>query len=207
MTTTAPAKVTAALHGVTKTFDGRKVLDDVSFAFQPATRYVVTGRSGCGKSTLLNLLAGYLEPDLGRVSPAVATGYLFQDELLFSSLTVRQNLGLRLTALGLSDHQRRTTEALARAEVGGLIDNPVSQLSGGERQRVQLATLLVASPQLVLMDEPTSKLDAETRLDVGGAVLELFADQTVVVVSHEERSPLSDGAIRLRLQDGRLDHD
>jgi ABC-type multidrug transport system ATPase subunit len=198
---------TAALEGVTKCFGSRKVLTDVTMAFAPATRYVITGRSGCGKSTLLNLLAGYTAPDAGQVSGASARGYLFQDELLLTKLTVRQNLAIRLAALGVPAglHAELTVDALARANVADLIDDEVAHLSGGERQRVQVAMLLVADPALVLMDEPTSKLDAGNRLEIARAVTELFADRTVLIVSHEERSPLAEGAVRLNLHEGRLD--
>lgn len=195
-----------ALHGVTKRFGGRAVLDDLTFEFAERTRYVISGPSGCGKSTLLNVLAGYVTPDSGRLTTPRSVGYLFQDELLFSNLTVRQNLMIRQAALFGSEPPEPylVEHALKRANVEALIDHPVSHLSGGERQRVQFAVLLMASPELVLLDEPTSRLDPHNSEDIAAAATELFGDSTVIVVSHDEHTPLLRGAEKLVLRDGAL---
>ncbi|MFT4034611.1 MAG: ABC transporter ATP-binding protein [Patulibacter sp.] len=197
---------TATLTGVSKRYGGQAVLDGVSCEFAPATRYVVRGSSGSGKSTLLNLLAGYLEPDAGSVERPASIGYLFQDELLFGNLTARENLMVRLAALKAPREtwQPRLLEALDRVQLAEKADEVAAMLSGGERQRVELAGLLLAEPQLVLMDEPTSRLDAENQRSVAQAVDQLFGAVTVVVVTHAEHTPLAQGACALRLEGGQL---
>lgn len=208
--TAAPAvdtQVTAALHGVSMAFGGRPVLRDVSARFAAGTTYVLRGPSGAGKSTLLNLLAGYLEPDRGRVTRAASTGYVLQDDMLFSALTVRQNLQVRGAALGLTPAEREPLllRCLERANVLPLADASVAHLSGGERQRVQLASLLMAPVDLLLLDEPTSRLDPANRRELAAAVRELFAGRTLLVVTHDEDSPFAGGnAVALALRDGRI---
>jgi ABC-type multidrug transport system ATPase subunit len=201
-------KSTASLHRVSKGFGQRTILEDLTFAFEPATRFVVRGPSGCGKSTLLNLLAGYLQPDAGRVTPAQSTGYVLQDEMLFSTLTVRQNLLVRASALGLGPDTAMplVLDCLRRTNVAPLADATVAHLSGGERQRVQLAGLLLASVDLLLLDEPTSKLDSSNRRGIADVVSEVFRDRTVIVVTHDDDSPFAEDAVLLELRDGTLAH-
>lgn len=195
-----------SLQGVSKRFRGRPVLDHVSYDFAPATRYVIRGASGTGKSTLLNLLAGYLDPDEGTVRVDGPVGYLFQDEMLFGNLTARENLQVRLAALGVAVGERDVLleQALRRVGVETHADETVAVLSGGERQRVELAGLLLAAPRLVLMDEPTSRLDEANQQNVATAVDELFSGLTVIVVTHATDSPLASGAVSLRLEGGHL---
>jgi ABC-type multidrug transport system ATPase subunit len=168
------------LTSVTKRWGERAVLSDVTFTFEPATTYVVAGPSGAGKTTLLNLVAGYVTPDAGVVQAPAQIGYLFQDDLLFSALTARDNVLLR--AALISDR----TSLAARVEsclgaVGMLdrADQPAAVLSGGERQRVQLANLIAY----------------------------VFGHATCVIVSHDEYLAKEIGAAqKLLLENGDLIH-
>jgi len=183
----------------------RVVLSDVSVAIEPGQIAVVVGRSGSGKSTLLNLIAGIDRPTSGRVvvdgTDLTALdedartrfrrrriGFVFQFFNLIPLLTVEENLRLPLELNGMAD-----AAGLARArgllERVGLGDRGASlpdRLSGGEQQRVAIARALIHEPALILADEPTGTLDAET----AAAVLALLdglareAGKTVVMVTH-----------------------
>ncbi len=203
-----PGPAVELLH-VSKTYregdSERAVLSDVSVAIEPGEIAVLVGRSGSGKSTLLNLIAGIDRPTSGRVvvdgTDLTALdedartrfrrrriGFVFQFFNLIPLLTVEENLLLPLDLNGMND-----TVGLARArgllERVGLGDRGASlpdRLSGGEQQRVAIARALVHDPALILADEPTGTLDAET----AAAVLALLdglareAGKTVVMVTH-----------------------
>ncbi len=198
----------AALDAVTKRWGAVRVLDGVTFEFEAGVTYVVSGRSGAGKTTLLNLLAGYVRPDGGTIRVPEPVGYLFQDDILFSGLTARENVLLRAGLHAPGGEVRSTVdhclEAVGMTRRG---DERVAVLSGGERQRVQLATVLAGTPDLVLLDEPTASLDPHTRRHVATLLAEVFAQVTCVVVSHDERLADEIGDVeRLVLEDGELTH-
>ncbi|WP_062136103.1 ATP-binding cassette domain-containing protein [Demequina aestuarii] len=198
----------AALVEVSKRWNEKVVLDDVSFVFEPGTTYVVAGRSGAGKSTLLNVLAGYAQPDHGTVAAPSATSYLFQEDILFSTLSARDNVRLRAALhVPADDVEDATDHCLDALGMRGRGGDPVAVLSGGERQRVQLASVLASSPQLVLLDEPTASLDPQTRREVAAVFHSVFATMTCVIVSHDDRlaQEIVD-AVPLVLREGSLVH-
>jgi putative ABC transport system ATP-binding protein len=203
-----PGPAVELLH-VSKTYregdSERAVLDDVSVAIEPGEIAVLVGRSGSGKSTLLNLIAGIDRPTSGRVvvdgTDLTALdedtrtrfrrrriGFVFQFFNLVPLLTVEENLLLPLELNGLADAAgvARARRLLERVGLGGRGASLPDRLSGGEQQRVAIARALVHEPALVLADEPTGTLDAETATAVL-ALLDGLAREggkTVVMVTH-----------------------
>ena len=183
-----------------------------------STSVAIVGPSGSGKSTLLRVIAGversargrlevggdtWLDTDAGVFAPAWerGVGWVPQDDLLFPHLSVRQNLGYA------GADEPRTSEVARLLEVEHLLERRPRRLSGGERQRVALGRALLASPKLLLMDEPFAALDRTLRADVARRVRKWADDHSLplVLVSHddedssvlaEERWVLSEGGVR-----------
>jgi len=170
----------------------------------PAGRFVsVVGPSGCGKSTLLGLVSGLLPPTVGEVTllgsrvTGVRTdvGFIFQRDALLPWRTVRENVELPLRFRGERD-PARAKEWIVRVGLGPFIDNYPHELSGGMRKRAQLAQSLVRDPSVLLMDEPFSALDVQTRNLMENELLNLWgaSGKTVLFITHdlEEAIALSD---------------
>ncbi|MBI4236731.1 MAG: ABC transporter ATP-binding protein [Chloroflexi bacterium] len=159
--------------------------------------WAVIGPSGCGKTTLLYLLAGLRLPQEGTVEardapvrgPRRETGLILQDHGLLPWATARQNiqLGLRIRGLSARESARLADTWLARLGLAGLTDRYPGQLSGGQRQRVAIARTLALEPDLLLMDEPFSSLDALTREGFQSLALELGVARglSTVLVTHD----------------------
>lgn len=199
---------------------GRFHLDHISFTV-PAGRYaVLMGRTGCGKTTLLEAVAG-LRPvaagrivlgdrDVTRLDPAArGVGYVPQDGALFQTMTVRDNLAFSLTIRGAAPEV--VAERVARLadwlDVRHLLDRRAVGLSGGETQRVALGRALAFEPAVLLMDEPLSSLDEETRDRLVGLLRDLrrAGNVTVLHVSHSRHEAEQLGDYVIRLQDGRVE--
>jgi lipoprotein-releasing system ATP-binding protein len=183
------------------------VLADVSFRLGPGERLVVMGPSGSGKSTLLSIVGGIDEPTAGSVwldgvDPASlsaderaayrnrSVGFVFQDHHLLAGCTALDNVLLPLLARGrITDAMiARGRELLERVGLGSRAGHEPAALSGGERQRVAVARALVAGPRLILADEPTGQLDAETAAGIADLLVRLAAETNamLVVVTHAE---------------------
>ncbi len=195
------------LEKLSKTFDNKEILKKVDFEFEKGNCYVISGESGCGKTTMLNLIAGYLEPDSGCIikEDNVRIDYLFQDEILFSNLTVKENMFLKYTCLSedLKSFENDSLRILKKFNIDDLIHRKVALLSGGERQRVQLANVMLSEPDLILMDEPTSKLDKRNKHQIIESINSNFRDKTLIIVSHEYEERY-DNMIKLKLKGGQL---
>lgn len=166
------------LEHVTLATGGQALIRDLSLTVRPREVVTVTGPSGSGKSSLLAFIGGHLDPAFaaagriylnGRDITALPphrrrAGILFQDALLFPHMSVGANLGFGLPA-GLGRGRRRAVieAALAEAELDGFYDRDPATLSGGQRARVALMRTLLAEPDVLLLDEPFSTLDAELR--------------------------------------------
>lgn len=213
------------LEGVHKSYhEGDRSLDvlvDVSAHIRPGAWVTLLGPSGSGKSTLLNLISGIDQPDRGTVSVAGTDltalserertrfrrhhiGFVFQFFNLLPTLTVEENLRLPLELAGGAhslDPRERTHALLERVGLADRRDARPDRLSGGERQRVAIARALAHAPEVVLADEPTGNLDAETGERVIGLLEELVRAQgtTLVVVTHSaELAARSDRVLELR---------
>ncbi len=217
-----------ALRHVSKSYreaDTRRVvLEDVNLDVERGEFVAVTGRSGTGKSTLLNLISGIDVPDSGAIvldgvdltalderertlKRRHAVGFVFQFFNLIPTLSVAENLMLPLELIGsYPDAARdRVTTMLERVDLASRAESFPDRLSGGEQQRVAVARALVHEPDLVLADEPTGNLDAET----GRMVLTLLCDmsrdagKTLIIVTHSEEAAARAGRV-LRIEDGRI---
>ena len=202
----------------------RVVLDDVSLAIPRGEFVAVMGRSGTGKSTLLNLISGIDVADSGTIllddtdlsalgerdrtlKRRHAVGFVFQFFNLIPTLSVAENLMLPLELIGSpADAAReRVANMLQRVDLATRAESFPDRLSGGEQQRVAVARALVHEPDLVLADEPTGNLDAET----GRSVLALLCDmsrdagKTLIIVTHSEEVAARAGRV-LRIEDGRV---
>lgn len=192
---------TLIVKNLSKQFDGRGALDNVSFEVNAGEFLSILGPSGCGKTTLLRILIGLLEPDSGTVlldgedithaSPDKRSmGIVFQNYALFENMTVLKNVeyALRLRK-DLKDKSREI--ALRMIDQVGLnehMDKYPSQLSGGQQQRVAIARTLALSPSIILFDEPMSALDVATRLSLREELLRIKKESgtTMIYITHDQ---------------------
>jgi len=207
-----------ALDGVTCTFVSRDdpgqrytAVRDVTLAIAPGEFVSVVGPTCCGKSTLLNVGAGLLEPSAGTVEVFgqplsginARAGYMFQAEALMPWRSALGNVMAGLQFRGMPDAQAReqAEEWLRRVGLGGFGDRYPHQLSGGMRKRVGLAQTLILDPDIILMDEPFSALDIQTRQLMENEVLELWAAsrKAVLFITHDldEAIAMSDRVVVL----------
>lgn len=191
------------------TFSGVR---DLSLTGKRGELLVLVGHSGCGKTTALNLMGGLIHPTTGSVSvlgtsPAQARsemGYMFARDALYPWRTARQNveLGMELAHVGKAERRERSMEMLRRVGLEAAADRYPWQLSQGMRQRAALARTWVMKPALILMDEPFSALDAQTRDVVRDEFLDVWSQerQTVVFVTHDlnEALLIADRVVAMR---------
>ena len=205
------------LDRVGKTYpNGVRALDGISLDVAPGEILVVIGGSGCGKSTMLRAISGLDTPSQGKVvldgmaitAPHEQIGIIFQEPRLLPWLRVADNVGFGLEQYPKVERKARVTRALERV---GLTDKAKvwpRELSGGQAQRVAIARALVPRPQVLLLDEPFSALDAFTRADLQDHLLDLWADlkPTLIVVTHdvEEAIVLADRIMVMRPHPGRV---
>jgi NitT/TauT family transport system ATP-binding protein len=195
---------------VTKTFGtGYTALRDVDLVIRPHRFVALVGPSGCGKSTSLGLIAGLDVPTSGTVTvrgkPVAGisdgVGFLFQRDALLPWKTVRENVGLPLLLRGVpkAEAQERTADFISRVGLRGFEGLYPHELSGGMRKRVALAQTLVYDPEILLMDEPFSALDVQTRNLMEDELLALWqgSGKTVIFVTHdlEEAIALADEVV------------
>ncbi|GIX24636.1 MULTISPECIES: ABC transporter ATP-binding protein [Caldimonas] len=210
---TAPA---LSLQGITCTFVSREdktqrytAVRDVHLDIAPGEFVSVVGPTGCGKSTLLNVAAGLLAPSSGRVEvfgqPLVGintrAGYMFQADSLMPWRTAIDNVMAGLQFRGVPDARAQAEHWLKRVGLGGFGDRYPHQLSGGMRKRTSLAQTLVLDPDIILMDEPFSALDIQTRQLMENEVLQLWAEKkkAVLFITHDldEAIAMSDRVVVL----------
>src|SRR5512138_426401 len=199
-------------------FGALDVLDDVSFTVRAGEVVAIVGPSGCGKSTLLSILGGLLQPSKGaaelRGAPPAGSlnplTFVFQDFALLPWCTVEDNVAFPLEHAGLSPSQRRAVidDALRRTGLTDFRGAYPKQLSGGMRQRVGIARALGVRPAILLMDEPLSALDSQTRELLMEDFVRLLADGAMgaVYVTHnlEEAVRLADRIVVLSRRPGRV---
>lgn len=215
-----PVRGRLELSGITRRFaaDGCPALDSVSVTCEPGEFVVLVGPSGCGKSTLLNVAAGFQKPDAGIVTldgkavrgPGPDRAMVFQEHGLFPWLSAADNVGFGLKMAGVprSEREDRVAVALELVHLSHARNKLIHELSGGMRQRVSIARALVMNPAVLLMDEPFSALDAQTRTLLHEQMQELWlaTRKTVLFVTHSvgEAVRLADRIIILHSHPGRV---
>jgi ABC-type nitrate/sulfonate/bicarbonate transport system ATPase subunit len=198
-----------SLRGVSVTLGGLPVLQNLTLDVRAGEFVVLVGPSGCGKTTLLNVLSGAQPPSSGELTISGDRRMVYQHDGLFPWLTVRQNIDLGLR--GLADKAQRAREQAELLALIGLDDFAAHyphQLSGGMRQRVELARALAGHSDILLMDEPFSALDYQTRLRMRRELGRLLSlrPRTVVFVTHdiEEAAQLADRILVLTERPARI---
>jgi sulfonate transport system ATP-binding protein len=206
-----------SLKRVGKTYpNGVRALDAITLDVAPGEIVAVIGGSGCGKSTLLRAVGGLDAPTQGSIAldgapvtkPHEKIGIVFQESRLLPWLRVADNVGFGIEGRPKSERQKRVSFALDRVGLSDKAGVWPRELSGGQAQRVAIARALVPRPQVLLLDEPFSALDAFTRVDLQDHLLNLWAEfkPTLILVTHdvEEAVVLADRIVVMRPQPGRL---
>ena len=207
------------VNAVSKRFGDVVAVDDIGFEVGQAEIISLLGPSGCGKTTTLRLIAGFESPDSGRIAIAGQdmqgkrpyernVGLLFQDYALFPHMTVEQNVayGLRHRGFDRSVIPRRTGEMLELVKLSGLEKRRPAHLSGGQQQRVALARALATEPEVMLLDEPLSALDAKLRQELRVELKEILnaVGSTTIVVTHDQEEAMSLAERVIVMDQGRI---
>lgn len=211
------------LDAITKSFGlgpaKATAVDRVSLTIEPGELFFLLGPSGCGKTTLLRMIAGFIEPSGGRIlfqgkdvthTPPNKrnTGMVFQSYALWPHMTVEQNVafGLTVRKVPSAAKERSVAEALEAVQMTPYAKRKPTQLSGGQQQRVALARALVIRPDVLLLDEPLSNLDAKLRTDLRSEIRRICksAGLTTVYVTHDQKEALSMADRIAIMQSGRI---
>jgi NitT/TauT family transport system ATP-binding protein len=174
-----------------------KAIENVNFSIEKGEFVSIIGPSGCGKSTLLNIISGLLKPSDGKIiyidkdinNRLDKMGYMFQKDYLFKWLSVRSNvlLGLKIKGLDNEENIKRADKLLDNYQLSKFKNHKPAELSGGMRQRVALIRTLALNPDVLLLDEPFSALDYQTRLKVCDDVKSIIKREgkTAIMVTHD----------------------
>jgi len=194
------------LEGISKSFGRFAAVRPIRLEIRPGEFFAILGPSGCGKSTLLRMIAGYEQPDAGRVFLGETDitslrpqdrgiGMVFQNYALFPHMTVFENVafGLRARKVSGGSIREQVAAALESVSLSGKSDSSVPALSGGEQQRVAVARALVIRPRVLLFDEPLSNLDIALRLQTREEIrtLQRATGITTVYVTHDQGEAMS----------------
>jgi len=198
--------VSIRIENAVKVFGQVRAVDNVSLKIERGELFFLLGPSGCGKTTLLRMIAGFYHPDGGRilfddrdvshVPPHKRnTGMVFQNYALWPHMTVRENLtfGLEMRHVSAAERRERVERALDIVQMREYAARSPNQLSGGQQQRVALGRALVLEPDVVLMDEPLSNLDARLRLEMREQIKRIHEELglTMVYVTHDQEEAMS----------------
>ncbi len=190
----------------------------LSLDIQPGEFVAIVGQSGCGKSTLLSLIAGILMPTEGDVlvdqkpvtGPSPTCGYMLQHDHLFEWRTILENvlLGAEIMGRPKDESRNRAEDLLRRYGLGDFMDHYPHQLSGGMRQRAALARTMCTGPDILLLDEPFSALDFQTRLALADEAADILRREgkTVILVTHDisEAISMADRVVVMSRRPGRI---
>ncbi len=200
------------IHYAYHTMEGEtKALSDISFSVNPGEFTVIVGPSGCGKSTLLSLISGLIRPETGSIllngkelkESTTNIGYMLQHDHLFEWRTIYHNvlLGLEIQHTLSASTRKRANQLLETYDLSQFANAKPSELSGGMRQRAALIRTLVLEPEILLLDEPFSALDYQTRLTVSDDIGQIIrsSGRTALLVTHDlsEAVSLADRVIIL----------
>lgn len=207
------------LNDITKRFGETVAVDDISITIQDGELLALLGPSGCGKTTSLRMIAGLEMPTEGRmlINEKDVTGLdtkhrdiamVFQDLALYPHKTVRSNMGFGLEMRGYDDEmiKERIADTAELLEISDMLDRNPTKLSGGQQQRVALGRAIVRNPEVFLMDEPLSSLDAKLREQMRSEILELHQtlETTIVYVTHDQEVAMTLGDRIAVMNDGTI---
>jgi ABC-type Fe3+/spermidine/putrescine transport system ATPase subunit len=220
------AEVALALRGISKSFGSVKAVDNLSLNIQTGELFTLLGPSGCGKTTTLRMVAGLERPDEGEILLKGRTivsvsrrvfvppenrnmGMVFQSYAIWPNMTVFENIAfpLKLRKVNRSSIKERVSKALSLVGLEGLENRLAPHLSGGQQQRVALARALVYEPEILLLDEPLSNLDAKLReqMRLELKMLQRKLGITLVYVTHDQLEALSLSDQVVILNHGRIE--
>ena len=212
-------KIIVDLKNITKSFDGEKVLDNISLYIRENEFITLLGPSGCGKTTTLRIIAGFETPDSGEayfedkllndVPPYKRSiNTVFQKYALFPHLNVYENVafGLRLKKVKDPVIRERVKEMLAMVNLKGFEKRNISTLSGGQQQRVAIARALINDPEVLLLDEPLGALDLKLRKDMQNELknIQHKTGITFIYVTHDQEEALSMSDTVVVMADGKI---
>ena len=201
-------------------FGSTVAVDSVDLNIPAGSLYFMLGPSGCGKTTLLRMIAGFQEPTSGKIffgdrdvthTPPEKrnAGMVFQSYALWPHLNVFDNVafGLQVRGVSAAEQGKRVGAALEMVRMENLAQRKPNQLSGGQQQRVALARAIVFKPEVLLLDEPLSNLDAKLRLEMRGEIKRICSEihMTTVYVTHDQKEALSLADNLVVLRDGRIE--
>ncbi len=213
------------IKNISKSFDGKTVLDDISLSVAEACSQVIIGASGCGKTVLLRCIIGLIKPDAGAVyvdgqdivrlprkqlyEIRKKFGMLFQGAALFDSMTVEENISLPLrehTSLSKKQINEKVAEKLEMVGLSNIQKKKPAELSGGMKKRVGLARAIVMDPQVVLFDEPTTGLDPIRADSINHLINETRKQLniTTIVVTHDMVSARTVGDRAAMISEGKI---
>lgn len=194
------------IKNLTKIYNNRKVLDNITFSVNDGEFLSILGSSGCGKTTLLKIIIGIENPSSGRIiksnkditkldASKREMGIVFQDYALFPNMTVLQNVMYALN-LKLKDKKKAEEESMKMLEMVNMeshIKKYPHELSGGQKQRVAIARTLALKPDIVLFDEPMSALDADNRLTLRREIKRIQSKlkTTIIYITHDQEEAFS----------------
>ena len=196
------------LDKITKIYDKKKVIDDVSLEVKDREFVVLVGASGCGKSTILRMIAGLENITSGKISIDEKIvndispkdrdiAFVFQSYALYPHMTVRENIafGLKMRGVKKEEIEQKVQEAAEILDLKEYLDRRPKELSGGQRQRVALGRAIVRNPKVFLMDEPLSNLDAKLRVQMRSEIKKLHQklQATFIYVTHDQTEALTMG--------------
>ena len=212
------------LKSLTKVYGGRPAVDTLSLSIDKGALVCLLGPSGCGKTTTLRLVAGFMEPDGGEIlvggkriaAPGASLpperrnmAMIFQSYALWPHMTVGQNVtyGLEIRKIPKADAKKRLDAVLALTKLSAFLDRYPGELSGGQQQRVSLARALVVEPEILLLDEPLSNLDANLREEMRFEIRRLHDEhrRTTVYVTHDQSEAMTTADVIVVMNNGLIE--
>ncbi len=214
------------VKNITKSFDSRVIIEDISFTFEKGKTNLIIGESGCGKTTLLKVMVGLHKPDTGQVifedkdfiqmkpqeqqEIRKELGMLFQAGALFDSLTLEENVQFPLdmfTTMTNEEKKERVEFVLKRVKLDGKNKLYPAELSGGMKKRAGLARAIAAFPKYLFCDEPNSGLDPKTAIVIDELIYELTKEfnMTTIVITHDMNSVIEIGENILFIHKGKAE--
>jgi len=212
--------VSVRVKNLRKTYGDVVAVDNVSFEVEAGELFFLLGPSGCGKTTILRAIAGLCETDEGEIyfddrriddlpPHKRNTAMVFQSYALWPHLTVWQNVqyGLDVRGLSRSEKRQRVQKALEMVRMSDVADRNPAELSGGQQQRVALARAIVVEPDVILLDEPLSNLDARLRIEMRNEIRRIHSELriTMIYVTHDQKEALSMAQRVAVMSEGRIE--